>query len=133
VSSLLPEILWSLQPEATETARKSAPSSGGDGSPLGLFGPGTQSIALLVLMFVVFYFLMIRPQQKRQKETETMLKGLRRGDKVRTSSGIRGEIIEIREADVDLQIADKVKINVLRSHIAGLDEKRSDGDKSAKS
>jgi preprotein translocase subunit YajC len=131
VSAFLAEILWSLQPEATESASKSAPPSGG-GSPLDLFGPGTQSIFLLVLMFVVFYFLLIRPQQKRQKETETMLKGLRRGDKVRTTGGIRGEIIEVRDHDVDVLIADKVKINVLRSHVAGLDEKPSGGDKTGK-
>ena len=132
MSAFLPEILWSLQPEATEAASKSAPPSGGDGSPLGFLGPGSQSIFLLVLMFVVFYFLLIRPQQKKQKETESMLKGLRRGDKVRTSGGIRGEIIEVRDNDVDVLIADKIKINVLRSHVAGLDEKQSSGDKPAK-
>jgi preprotein translocase subunit YajC len=99
---------------------------------MGFLGPGSQSIVLLVLMFVVFYFLLIRPQQKRHKETETMLKGLRRGDKVRTSGGIRGEVIEVRDNDVDLLIADKVKINVLRSHVAGVDEKPSSGDKPPK-
>jgi preprotein translocase subunit YajC len=132
VSAFLPEILWSLQPEATEHASKTAPPAS-DSGPAGLFGPGTQSIVLLVLMFVVFYFLLIRPQQKRQKETESMLKALRRGDKVRTSGGIRGEIIEIRDNDVDILISDKVKINVLRAHIAGIDEKPSSGDKPAKS
>jgi len=75
VSALLPEILWSLQPEATETTRKSAPSSGGDGFPLGLFGPGTQSIVLLVLMFVVFYFLLIRPNKKGKKKRNLCSKG----------------------------------------------------------
>jgi preprotein translocase subunit YajC len=131
--SALPEILWSFQPEATETASKSAPSGGGSGGPLGLFGPGSQSMLLLALMFVVFYFLLIRPQQKRQKETDAMIKGLRRGDKVRTSSGIRGEIVEIRDNDVDLLIADKVKINVLRSHIAGTETEKSSEDKKGKS
>ena len=62
---------------------------------------------------------MIRPQQKRQKETDAMLKGLRRGDVVRTSGGIRGEVSDLTDTDVTLLIADKVKINVLRSHIAG--------------
>jgi preprotein translocase subunit YajC len=73
---------------------------------------------LLPLMFVLFYFLMIRPQQKKQREMDDMLKALRRGDVVRTSGGIRGEIVDIGDADVTLLIADKVKINVLRAHIA---------------
>jgi preprotein translocase subunit YajC len=69
-------------------------------------------------MFVLFYFLMIRPQQKKQREMDDMLKALRRGDIVRTTGGIRGEIVDIGDADVTLLIADKVKINVLRAHIA---------------
>jgi preprotein translocase subunit YajC len=69
-------------------------------------------------MFVLFYFLMIRPQQKKQREMDDMLKALRRGDIVRTSGGIRGEIVDISDRDVTLLIADKVKINVLRAHIA---------------
>jgi preprotein translocase subunit YajC len=73
---------------------------------------------MLAVMFAVFYFLLIRPQQKKQREIEDMLKALKKGDKVRTSGGIRGEIIELTDTDVGLLIADKVKINVLRSHIA---------------
>jgi len=69
-------------------------------------------------MFAVFYFLLIRPQQKRQREQDDLLKALRKGDKVRTSSGIRGEIADLTDTEVNLIVADKVKINVLRSHIA---------------
>jgi preprotein translocase subunit YajC len=69
-------------------------------------------------MFAIFYFLLIRPQQKRQKEIDDMLKALRKGDKVRTTGGIRGEIVDLNETDATLLVADKVKINVLRSHIA---------------
>ncbi len=75
-------------------------------------------LLMLVMMFVIFYFLLIRPQQKRQKEVDEMLKALRKGDKVRTTGGIRGEIVDLNETDVTLLIADKVKINVLRSHVA---------------
>jgi preprotein translocase subunit YajC len=78
-----------------------------------------QPLLLMAVMFGVFYFLLIRPQQKRQRETDDMLKALRKGDKVRTSGGIRGEIVDLTETEVNLLIADKVKINVLRSHIAG--------------
>lgn len=67
---------------------------------------------------MVFYFLIMRPQQKRQKEVDAMLKALQKGDKVRTSGGIRGEIVELGETDVTLLVADKVKINVLRTHVA---------------
>jgi|GEM_PF-249928 len=112
------ELLTWLQPEAT-----GATSGGGGGDaagPAGCLGGSSQFI-LLPVMFAVFYFLLIRPQQKKQREAEALLKSLKRGDKVRTSSGIRGEIAELTDNDVNLIIADRVKINVLRSHIAGLD------------
>lgn len=114
------QALFLMQPEATSggttqpdggAAPQSAPSGG---------APGGESLQLLLLplMFVLFYFLMIRPQQKRQREMDDLLKALRRGDIVRTTGGIRGEIADITDSEVTLLIADKVKINVLRSHIA---------------
>lgn len=84
---------------------------------------------MMAVMFGVFYFLLLRPQQKRQKESDAMLKALRRGDKVRTSGGVRGEIVELTDAEITLQVADKVKINVLRSHIASKVEKPAADDK----
>jgi preprotein translocase subunit YajC len=73
-------------------------------------------------MFAVLYFLMIRPQQKRAKQHDTMLKALKKGDIVRTNGGIRGEITAIDERDVTLEIAERTRIKVLRSHVAGLDQ-----------
>jgi preprotein translocase subunit YajC len=118
VQTLLTEFL--MQPDPTsgsstsqsgDAPRESAPAApGGLGSELQLL--------LLPLMLGVFYFLMIRPQQKRQRETDDLLKALKRGDIVRTSSGIRGEITDLTDSEVTLLIAEKVKINVLRSHIA---------------
>jgi preprotein translocase subunit YajC len=117
VQTLLTEFL--MQPDPTsgssttqsgDAPRESTPAAPGIGSELQLL--------LLPLMLGVFYFLMIRPQQKRQRETDDLLKALKRGDIVRTSSGIRGEITDLSDADVTLLIAEKVKINVLRSHIA---------------
>lgn len=87
-----------------------AQSAGGAG--------GLASFVPLILIFAIMYFLLIRPQQKRQKEVDAMLKALKKGDKVRTSGGIRGEITELNDHDVTLLIADKVKVNVLRTHIA---------------
>jgi len=113
------QALFMMQPEAT-----SGGTTQPDGAPAPQSGPtgggagGELQLLLLPLMFVLFYFLMIRPQQKKQREMDDMLKALRRGDVVRTSGGIRGEIVDIGDADVTLLIADKVKINVLRAHIA---------------
>ena len=76
------------------------------------------SVFPLVLIFVIFYFLLIRPQQKRQREIDNLLKSLKRGDMVRTSGGIRGEIVDLTDQEATLLIADKVKINILRSHVA---------------
>lgn len=73
---------------------------------------------MLAMMFAVLYFMILRPQQKRQREVDDLLKALRKGDKVRTSGGIRGEILDLTDSEVTLLIAEKVKINVLRSHIA---------------
>jgi preprotein translocase subunit YajC len=86
---------------------------------------GLSQIGLMVLMMVVFYLVLIRPQQKKQKELDRVLKSLKKGQKVRTSGGIRGEILDFKaEAgdEVVLLIADKVKVNILRSHVAGIVE-----------
>ncbi len=85
-------------------------------------GGGTEQIGLLLLMFAVLYFLMIRPQQKRAKQHEAMMGALAKGDIVRTNGGIRGEITALDERDVTIEVADRTRIRVLRSHIAGLDE-----------
>jgi preprotein translocase subunit YajC len=114
---------WASQPEATEAAPGATePAPGGAPPPPGCAGAGSQFL-LIAVMFAVFYFLLIRPQQKRQRETDDMLKSLRKGDKVRTSGGIRGEIVDLDEQEVALLVADKVKIHVLRSHIASRIEK----------
>jgi len=141
---LLTESAWSLQPEASGNAptgsvgdAPSAGGGGGGGPPAGC-GAGP-NLLMLVVMGAVFYFMLIRPQQKQQKQVDDMRKALRKGDKVRTSGGIRGEVVELNEHEVVLLIADKVKINVLRSAIGTridktapkkLDDKTDDkGDK----
>ncbi len=112
------ELLTWLQPEATGGG--GGGGGGGPAGPAGCMG-GSSQLILLPVMFAVFYFMLIRPQQKKQREADALLKSLKRGDKVRTSSGIRGEIAELTDNDVNLIVADRVKINVLRSHIAGLE------------
>ncbi|HKP55528.1 MAG TPA: preprotein translocase subunit YajC [Polyangiales bacterium] len=121
MSVLLTEFL--MQPEATSSGTaQPAPSGPDSGAPPsgsgGMFGPGTQQLLVIVLMFGVFYFLLIRPQQKRQREMDNLLKSLKKGDIVRTSGGIRGEIVELTDQEATLLIAEKVKINILRSHVS---------------
>jgi preprotein translocase subunit YajC len=113
-----------FQPEASSG---SAPASGAAKGPAGGEGMngGLTQIGLMVLMMVVFYLVLIRPQQKKQKQLDLLLKGLKKGQKVRTTGGIRGQIIDFKTEQGDevvLEIADKVKINVLRSHVSGVVE-----------
>jgi preprotein translocase subunit YajC len=89
---------------------------------MGCGGGGTEQIGLLLLMFAVLYFLMIRPQQKRAKKQEAMLGALAKGDIVRTNGGILGEITALDERDVTIEVADRTRIKVLRTHIGGLDQ-----------
>src|ERR1700722_16403588 len=75
----------------------------------------------LVLIFVVFYFLLIRPQQQKQKTHRTMLDALRRGDRVVTGGGIVGTVNRVvNDAEVDVDIAQGVRVRVLRSTISSI-------------
>jgi preprotein translocase subunit YajC len=79
---------------------------------------GLMSFLPLVLIFVVFYFLLIRPQQKKLKEHKGMLEALRRGDRVVTGGGIIGTIVKINADDeLVVEIAEGVRVRVLRSTI----------------
>jgi preprotein translocase subunit YajC len=75
----------------------------------------------LVLIFVVFYFLLIRPQQKKAKDHRTMLDALRRGDRVVTGGGIIGTVSRVVSAEeVQIEIAEGVRVRVLRSTISNV-------------
>jgi len=74
--------------------------------------------APLVLIFVLFYFLMIRPQQKRMKEHQATLKALKRGDEVVLSNGMVGKVTRVEETEVMVDIAQGVSVRVVRSMIA---------------
>jgi len=76
-------------------------------------------LAPLALIFVVFYFLIIRPQQKKAKDHKAMVEALRRGDKVVTSGGLIGTVAKVlNEREVSLEIAENVRVRVMRSMIA---------------
>lgn len=72
----------------------------------------------MALVFVVFWFLMIMPQRKQQKQRNTMLSNLKKGDKVVTIGGVHGEIVEFEEEDIKLRVADKVEIKIAKSAIS---------------
>jgi len=85
---------------------------------------GIAQLTPLILIFVIFYFFLIRPQQKRVKDHKNMVAQLKRGDQVVTSGGIVGRIERILEDDkVELTIADNVNIRVVKSTIQSLSEK----------
>ena len=72
----------------------------------------------LILIFVIFYFFLIRPQEKRVKEHKEMVKNLKRGDEVITSGGIIGKVDRVYEDDrIDLEISEGVKVQVIRNTI----------------
>ena len=89
-----------------------APAAGGDAGLMG-FLP-------IILMFVVLYFLMIRPQMKRAKEQKTMVEALQKGDEVITSGGVLGRITKISDAYLTVEIAPDTEISVQRAAVQTL-------------
>ncbi|KAA6302714.1 MAG: hypothetical protein EZS26_001221 [Candidatus Ordinivivax streblomastigis] len=87
-------------------AETAAPKDGG------LFGGGASGILMMVALFAIMYFFMIRPQQKKQKEIEKQRASMRVGDKVVTSGGIHGKLKEINDADYVVEIAEGIKIKI---------------------
>lgn len=92
---------------------------GGTGGAGGGEAAGFASFIPLILMFAVFYFLLIRPQQKRAKEHKAMLGALKRGDEVVTAGGIYGRVLEVAEDSLILDIGD-TKIKVTRSAVSAV-------------
>ncbi len=103
-----------------------AQAGGADGSSSFLV-----SMFPLILIFVIFYFLLIRPQQKRAKEHKLMVANLRRGDKVITSGGILAKVTKVGEGDeVEVEISQGVKVKMIRSTISTVMEKTEPANES---
>ncbi len=112
-----------------------AQAAGGAGG-----GGGLEAMLPLVRIFVVFYFLLIRPQQKKAKEHKAMLGAVRRGDKVVTGGGIIGTVSKVNDdTEITVEIADGIKVRVQRGLLAAVlsktepvndDKKGSKDDKS---
>lgn len=89
-----------------------APPAGGDGQSM------LPTLVMFGAIFAIMYFMMIRPQQKRQKEHQKMLESLKKGDKVVTSTGIHGTISELDDTTYVVQIAENTRVRFEKSAIA---------------
>jgi|SRR5687767_7739352 preprotein translocase subunit YajC len=100
---------------------QAAESGGGAaGGPMGCAGGGSySSIIFMLLMFAVFWFILIRPQQKRAKEHQAFLSALKKGDQVVTRGGVIGRVSGVADNLVTLEVQEKVRIRVLKSYIEG--------------
>ena len=93
---------------------QAAASGGGASSPFG------NPLIMVVLMFAVMYFLVLRPQSKKQKEHQKLLAELKKGDEIVTHGGIIGKISGMKDGEVTLQVQEGVRLRVQRSAITGL-------------
>ncbi len=90
---------------------QTAPAAGGD------LASSLTGMLPLILMFVVLYFVMIRPQMKRQKEHKAMIEALAKGDEVATAGGLLGRITRVGDHALGLQVADGVEVEIQRSAV----------------
>ena len=115
MSLFFPDVAWAM-----------APTPGGGGA-----GGASQLMPTLVMfaaMFAIFYFLMIRPQQKQKQDRERMLSAIKRGDKVVTTSGMFGTVTNLTDKSVTLRVADQVKLEFERGAIGRVVEVQGDKD-----
>jgi preprotein translocase subunit YajC len=89
-------------------------------APQGPAGGGLNFFVPLIFIFVIMYFIMIRPQKKRQDEQKKLVAALKTGDRVVTSAGIHGLISNVKEATVMLKVADNVKIEIEKSAVTNV-------------
>ena len=97
-------------------AMGTSPQGGAGQGPVGMIG----SLIPLVLIFVIFYFLLIRPQQKKAKEHKAMIESLKKGDKIVTSGGIYGVIEAVGTNTVTVKIGENVKVKFGKAYVAAL-------------
>ncbi len=83
-------------------------------------GGGFSAFIPLILMFVIFYFLLIRPQQKKQKDHRLMISNVKNGDRIITSGGIHGRITSVGDNTLTIEIADRVRVKLNRTNVSAL-------------
>ena len=94
--------------------------------PGGAAGGGQSAITSmipLVIMFAIFYFLLIRPQQKKAKEHKALLESLKKGDQVITAGGMHGKVTAVDETVVTIEVANNVNIKFNKGHVAAVIDK----------
>lgn len=94
---------------------------------------GFASLIPIILMFVIFYFLLIRPQQKKSKEHREMIGHLKKGDRIVTSGGLHGRITATGEQTMTVEIADKVRVKISRANVAQVAQSSSQPQATKKS
>jgi preprotein translocase subunit YajC len=107
-----------------------APPSGTEQDPRAAM---LQMVGMFVILGVMFYFLLIRPQQKQRKEQENLLKNIKTGDKVLLNSGIYGIVTNVKEKTLMVKIADNVKVEVLKSAVGSVVQKSAEVEPAASS
>jgi preprotein translocase subunit YajC len=95
-----------------------APPPAADGTQQG--PPGWSFLITMGLMFVIFYFVLIRPQAKAKKDQEQLVESTKPGDQVITSGGILGTVANLKDKTMIIKVADNVKIEVLKSHLTAV-------------
>jgi len=100
-------------------AQAAAAADGAQSPAQGGIGAFVQMFGLPIMLFVIIYFLMIRPTSKQRKQHLELLNALKKDDDVVTQGGIVGKVVSVDDKIVTVEIADKVKIKVLRDRIAG--------------
>jgi preprotein translocase subunit YajC len=101
------------------------PPPGQEANPTGQM---LQMLGMFAILGVMFYFLLIRPQQKQRKEQEQLLKSVKTGDKVLLSSGIYGIVSNVKEKTLMVKIADNVKVEVLKSAVSSVVQKSAEAE-----
>ena len=100
----------------TDVAYAMGQLGGGGGAK----GGDIHFIIMMAVIFTIFFFLLIRPQQKKQKALKEMMANLKHGDMVVTTGGLHGKITGLTDTVATLEVSDKVRIKVSRSHIGGV-------------
>jgi preprotein translocase subunit YajC len=98
---------------------------GTSGAPGQSGGGAFGGLLMILIIFGIFYFLLVRPQMKRQKEHNKMIESVKKGDRVVTTGGIHGTIVGVKDDIAVLKIADEVKVEVSKSCVAAIKERSS--------